>query len=174
MLIPIPEMSDEEFLSYLESHLATPDCGVVPQHIARLLRLAGHEEMAKRWDSKAGQVIRGAHNEIRTYVKEARTRMAEDKPTAITTAVKQIWKFPLPLEAHQVVYMPLGSKILSVGEAMSKAFMWAEVFPANGVEGRCISMYGTGLQIPDIPGEFIGTLLMHNGSIEFHVYEDED
>ena len=66
------EMDDAEFLNYLEAMTETPDCGIVPKHIARLFRLAGREEDAVRWDGLPLGVIRGAHSEVAQLVKEAR------------------------------------------------------------------------------------------------------
>jgi len=68
-------MNDKEFLDYCEGMTETPRCGFTPQSIARLLRLAGREEWAERWDKEGTRVVDGIHDEIRAYTKQARERM---------------------------------------------------------------------------------------------------
>ena len=68
-------MTDEEFLSYCEGMAETPRCGFVPSNIARLLRLAGHDEHAAQWDKEPNYIVDGCHDAIRRHVAEARERM---------------------------------------------------------------------------------------------------
>ena len=65
-------MTDKEFLDYCEGMTDTPRCGFVPSSIARLLRLAGHEDLAKQWDTVPHRVISNCHDDVTKYVKEAR------------------------------------------------------------------------------------------------------
>lgn len=68
-------MNDKEFLDYCESMTGTPRCGLVTSHIARLLRLAGYEEIAKKWSLEKNYIVDHRHDEVRELVAEARERM---------------------------------------------------------------------------------------------------
>lgn len=50
-------MGDLEFIRYCETHSETERAGFVPEHIARILRLAGRADDAKSWDGKPLQII---------------------------------------------------------------------------------------------------------------------
>ena len=69
-------MNDEEFLRYCDTHSYTERCGFVPEHIARLARLAGEDDVAKAWDEKPLNVHNMDGNEIRDFVERARTRLS--------------------------------------------------------------------------------------------------
>lgn len=49
-------MSDEEFILYCRSHCRTERAGFLPEHIERLLRLAG-DERSKDWVGVPVQII---------------------------------------------------------------------------------------------------------------------
>lgn len=44
------DMNDDEFISYCETHSETPLALFNGTQVARLMRLAGHEEAARQWD----------------------------------------------------------------------------------------------------------------------------
>lgn len=52
-------MDDKEFLQYCRFHCETPRAAFVPNQIARLYRLAGHEETAKIWDKAPNAIMDG-------------------------------------------------------------------------------------------------------------------
>lgn len=69
-------MTDQQFLDYLETHLGTPDCGVTPEQIARLLRLSGGDALAEYWDKQPLRVVRKCHDDVRKHLGMARERIA--------------------------------------------------------------------------------------------------
>lgn len=85
---------------------------------------------------------------------------------------KTIWKYPLQMADKQQVSMPFGAKIRSVAAQGDTVCIWAEVDPsAPKKRERTIYIYGTGHVMPDDPGTYIGSFMLHAGALVFHVYE---
>ena len=59
-------MSDDEFLAYCAGMSGTPRCGFVPEHMARLHRLAGMNPEARVWDAQP----HGVYDIDRDYVRK--------------------------------------------------------------------------------------------------------
>lgn len=71
------EMSDRDFLDYCLAMADTPRCGFAPKNVGRLIRLAGgSEEWAAHWEAKAPNVYDIYKGDIRTFVENARSRLA--------------------------------------------------------------------------------------------------
>lgn len=84
---------------------------------------------------------------------------------------KSIWKFPIRILDEQTIVMPAGAKILFGAVQHGIPNVWAEVdIYAPQVE-RTIRIYGTGWQLPDAPGRYIGTFMMYDGYEVYHAYE---
>lgn len=84
---------------------------------------------------------------------------------------KSIWKFELsPNDPY--VLMPIGARVLTAREQMEDIFVWAEVDPNAAQETRHFCVYGTGQEMPDDPGTYIGTAMIDDGRFVFHVYEE--
>lgn len=84
--------------------------------------------------------------------------------------MKTIWKWEL--EPHTKISMPKDAKILCVQMQGRNPQLWALVDPlVKEKEIRQFNTYGTGNNIPDQPGEYIGTFQMESGSLVFHVFE---
>jgi hypothetical protein len=87
----------------------------------------------------------------------------------------QIWKWTLELTDEQVVMMPAGAEILSVGVQHEELRVWAKVDPGEVLGPRQFCMYGTGHPMQtELPQRFIGTVQMHGGCLVLHVYERLD
>lgn len=85
---------------------------------------------------------------------------------------KSIWKFPVAVTDEQLVEMPMGAKILSVDVQRETVCLWAEVNPeAAGKHYRTICIFGTGHRMPDDPGSYIGSFMLHDGALVFHAYD---
>ena len=84
-----------------------------------------------------------------------------------------IWKFPLEATDEQTIYVPRGAKILSVRTQGETPCLWALVDPDAEKEPTAVRIYGTGHDVPDDPGEFVGTVFLHGGSLVFHVFVGE-
>ena len=70
------EMDNDEFLTYCDTHADILRCGFVPVQIARLCRLAGHDESAAEWDQQPHGVYDMNHGAVQATVKIARDRLA--------------------------------------------------------------------------------------------------
>lgn len=81
-----------------------------------------------------------------------------------------IWKYNL--RPGCTVDMPKGAKLLHVAEQNDDVCLWAQVDPLAPLEARRFAILGTGHDMPDyFKMEYIGTALMRNLNLVFHVYE---
>lgn len=83
--------------------------------------------------------------------------------------MKTIWKFVLQPECK--IEMPVGAELLSVHAQGDDICLWAKVDPSAAKEARSFVGFGTGHDVPDEPLAFVGTALMHGGSLVFHIFE---
>ena len=91
--------------------------------------------------------------------------------------MKTIWKAVLEITDKQTLSVPKGAKFLSVANQNEKLCAW---FLVEGdtdfelaLETKTICIFGTGGPIPDkFKGEFIGTVLMYDGALAWHVFEE--
>lgn len=65
-----------------------------------------------------------------------------------------------------------GYKVLSVMIQRGQICMWVEFDPEEAHEIVEISIYGTGVDMPDEPGKFIGSVMSADNSLVFHIYLD--
>ena len=82
---------------------------------------------------------------------------------------KAIWKYQLEVADFQTVEIPVGFKILHVGDQGTKLCFWAEIETANKKETRTIGIVGTGHPIIDAGGKYVGSAIMSNGFV-WHVF----
>jgi len=88
--------------------------------------------------------------------------------------MKTIWKYELfPTTKLE---LPIGSKLLKVNTqkngAGEKPMLWFLLDPNMVVtETKTFTIYGTGHNVPDHPGEYVGTFFLLNDSLVFHVFE---
>lgn len=86
--------------------------------------------------------------------------------------MKTIAQYPL-LQGQsllQAIYMPLGARVLCVGELMGQPFLWAEVDDALPQESRTFYVVGTGFAFPPVPARYVGTAILGSGMV-LHVYD---
>jgi len=82
----------------------------------------------------------------------------------------QVWKFVLQPEIE--ISLPRGAELLSVASQGNDICLWAKVNPEAEKEKRSFVAFGTGHQIPDdLNLKFIGTAMIYDGSLVFHVFE---
>lgn len=91
-----------------------------------------------------------------------------------------IWKFTLKLVELQILALPKGSEILSVGvqgegpTTPGQIQLWAIVPPetkpdwADNAEEKKIAIVGTGQMAPR--SRFLGTVMMIDGALVWHVF----
>lgn len=85
----------------------------------------------------------------------------------------QVWKFPLAIADSQQIEMPHGCKILHFAVQNDQPCIWALVDP-DAEKGRVsFRLAGTGHPIEHEMDklEFIGTILIRNGSLVFHLFK---
>jgi hypothetical protein len=88
--------------------------------------------------------------------------------------MKTIWKFELSPNRIQSVPLPFGAQILTVQTKGDDApLLWALVDPEMPPEERYLGIYLTNTAVPEYPGRYLGTFLLYEGSLEFHLFEME-
>lgn len=91
--------------------------------------------------------------------------------------MKSIWKFPLQDQpGRQIVEMPKGARILSLQMQRGVPTIWALVdLPTIEDELPCQAffIYGTGWEMPDSPGDYVGTYQSVSGRYVWHVFAQE-
>lgn len=85
--------------------------------------------------------------------------------------MKTIYKYPLEITDYQDVTMPEGAQILCVKLQKGTLCLWALVDPTEKLILRKIRIAGTGHPIQGNNIVYIGTFLMNNDSLVFHVFE---
>lgn len=84
--------------------------------------------------------------------------------------MKTIWKYPI--KPITVLQIPPDAKILCVQMQGSIPCIWALLDPHSSLTTRrCFRTVGTGHDVPDDPGEYIGTFQAFGGDLVFHVFE---
>lgn len=83
--------------------------------------------------------------------------------------MQTVYKYPLPHQRDVTIELPRGAEILSVGAQDDNAVLWARADPHQPKVIRKLRIIGTGH--PDADGTFIGTILLHDGRLVFHVFE---
>jgi hypothetical protein len=91
----------------------------------------------------------------------------------------RIWKFPISLDrirgdGDYALTMPDGAELLSVQTQVSDEdgfWLWACVDPDACQTARRLWVVGTGFDLPESLGRFIGTVQLYGGSLVLHVFE---
>lgn len=85
--------------------------------------------------------------------------------------MKAIYKYPIAVIDEQTIEIPLGGQILAVQMQNEIPCMWVLVDPQHVIVKRDFRIYGTGQQIPDSAGLYIGTFQLRGGMLVFHLFE---
>ena len=87
--------------------------------------------------------------------------------------MKTIHKFILKGTGKTSFTSYAGSKIISAGIQLgNQLVVWVEVDTAvRGISQHNVFVYGTGWELPDTPGRYIGTVPDSDGFV-WHVYEE--
>lgn len=89
--------------------------------------------------------------------------------------MKVIHKFPIPLKgATSSVEMPRGAKLLHFDAQGDELFLWALVDPESATRYRTFFIVGTGHTLPEQNihiSEHVGSCLMRNGALVWHLFE---
>lgn len=87
--------------------------------------------------------------------------------------MKTIYKYPLDIDDSQTILIPKGSKILSAVNIKEQCFVYAIVdTTVLDNEYKQFEIVGTGhLMDNNTKRNFLGTVIMQNGSFVAHVFE---
>ena len=86
--------------------------------------------------------------------------------------MKTIWKFDLEVTDLQDIAIPEGARLLCVQIQRRQPKLWALVEEFAPIVKRFIEMVGTGHEVSDPVGAYIGTFQNENGSLVFHVFDN--
>jgi hypothetical protein len=90
--------------------------------------------------------------------------------------MRSVWKFPIPLEDHPTIPMPVGAVPLHVGVQRGEPFLWALVDPQERARRHYqFRLAGTGHGIEDHHFSYdhlthVGTFQMEGGALVFHLF----
>jgi uncharacterized protein (AIM24 family) len=89
--------------------------------------------------------------------------------------MRSVWKYALANTlGTDIIEMPLGAKILRIGQVTNELFIWAIVDPTQTeTEARTFVKVFTGEEFFGEHLASLGTVLLHAGSIVVHVFEQE-
>lgn len=91
--------------------------------------------------------------------------MSNEQPTSV-------WKYTVPVTDVFTLNIPVGSTVLSVAVQGRDVNLWAEVDTSKPTVARRFRVAGTGHAIPaDESRRFIGTFLLQDGLLVFHLFE---
>lgn len=88
--------------------------------------------------------------------------------------MKTIYKYTLEITDAQCLQLPAGFKVLKIEAVDDKPRMWCLVDPHAVLVDRKIMTYGTGREMPDRPGKYLGSYLVLRGRGVFHVFMSKD
>lgn len=83
--------------------------------------------------------------------------------------MKTIWKWTL--ETETTIEMPQGAELLDLQTQHGEPQLWALVDPNALSCRRTFRVYATGQELPNDPGQYVGTFQMNGGALVFHVFE---
>ena len=87
--------------------------------------------------------------------------------------MKTIWKYSINPRQNKI-QMPSGAQILSIQTQRGEPQLWALVDPNNKKETRILQVYGTGWDMPEFPGKYLGSFQVEKETLIFHVFDLTD
>ncbi len=85
--------------------------------------------------------------------------------------MRVIYKYELML-GYNSIYLPEGYKVLKVAEQYGNLTMWIEQDSTRLGKNVVFNVYGTGYSIPNPNAIHVGTEIMENSGLVWHVYVD--
>lgn len=85
--------------------------------------------------------------------------------------MKSIWKFRLQVADEQIIEMPSNAVVLTVQIQQGAPCLWAMVDRDAPKAVRKFITHGTGHDVSEAAGQYIGSYQLHNGGLVFHVFE---
>lgn len=85
---------------------------------------------------------------------------------------KSVWKYAFEnIGGEQVLQVPEGATPLFVAVQAGTPCLWFEVDESQDKETRTFEWHGTGHRIPSDGREHLGSVLLADGALVFHLYE---
>lgn len=86
---------------------------------------------------------------------------------------KKIFKYELQILDIQIIDMPANAQILHVDVQSERICLWAVVEPTARLVPRRFHIVGTGHDMPKyVVLQHLGSVLMHQGTFVWHIFED--
>ncbi len=88
----------------------------------------------------------------------------------------RVFKYEIPLADEPLVRLPIGARILSVGQQNDRLLLWAMVDPVEMRTRRHIfRVAGTGHEIADVSElKFLSSIQIEDGCTVLHIFEREE
>lgn len=83
----------------------------------------------------------------------------------------KVFKQVLDITGMQTIKLPIGFKILSLANQNENLCLWYLCDPEMENEEIEIFIFGTGHEVGNFTGQFLGTVLMHNNQLVWHVFK---
>lgn len=81
-----------------------------------------------------------------------------------------VWKFPFDVIDIVYISMPSEAKVLHIDVQNDWPTLWALCDPDEGLTVRTFYVRGTGHPMNDASGEHLGTFMMYEDALVFHVF----
>lgn len=82
-----------------------------------------------------------------------------------------IHKYTLEKRLWQVLQIPAGAEVVHVGAQHDRIQIWAIVDNKRPIQSRGFTVIMTGFDVP-FDSEYLGTVLLHNGTTVLHVFQE--
>lgn len=83
----------------------------------------------------------------------------------------KILKYHINAPGLDIIEIPEGAEILSVGHQNNVLYLWAKVEPKNKLIQRKIESFETGEDLSSHIRHFLGTVLLDDGKYVLHIYQ---
>ena len=84
-----------------------------------------------------------------------------------------IWKYTLVVDDVQTITVPHGSKPLHLATQQGTPCLWMMCDPSQPFEKRTVRTYGTGHPVDSESRQYVGSYLIHNDMLVFHVFLED-
>ena len=91
----------------------------------------------------------------------------------MSSKIRTVYKYELRLGDYVTVPLPKGAEIIYVAVQADCPYLWARVDPDPQVpvESRRFRIAGTGHRLGTDVGRHIGSFMLQDGALVFHVFE---
>ena len=87
--------------------------------------------------------------------------------------MQTIWKVILGQTGIQEIEVPVGAVMLCAREQHERICVWFRCNPTNPIVRKAVAVVGTGDQIPNAFDHYIGSAMLMDGALGFHIFGRE-